>query len=142
MKVKQSGFTLLELMIVIAIIGILAAIAIPAYQDYTIRARVAEGLQLATAAKTAVAESFHSSGSFPVDNTAAGLPAAAAISGSYVSSISVNAGIITVTYNAASGLTSSENTLVLTPTATMGSLTWSCNAGTILDKYLPAQCRH
>jgi prepilin-type N-terminal cleavage/methylation domain-containing protein len=81
---QQHGFTLIELMIVIAIIGILAAIAIPAYQDYTIRSKVSEGLNMAGAAKLAVAETFDSSGKFPsVDNVSYGLPAARSITGTY-----------------------------------------------------------
>ena len=75
MTTVQKGFTLIELMIVVAIIGILAAIAMPAYQDYTVRAKVTEGLNLAAAAKLAVAETFASNGKFPTSNPEAGLPA-------------------------------------------------------------------
>jgi len=93
---KQQGFTLIELMIVVAIIGILAAIAIPAYQDYTIRAQVSEGLNLSGGAKAAVTEFFQDRGILPADNATAGLAAAAAIQGKYVGSVTVAAGVITV----------------------------------------------
>jgi len=83
-KKKQQGFTLIELMIVVAIIGILAAIAVSAYQDYTIRAQVSEGLNLAGGAKEAVSEYFMDRGAYPTTNAMAGLSAAASISGKYV----------------------------------------------------------
>ena len=95
---KQQGFTLIELMIVVAIIGILAAIAIPAYQDYTIRAQVSEGLNLAAGAKAAVTEYYQDQGVFPGDNVTAGIEDAANIEGKYVSQVEVGAnGVITVT---------------------------------------------
>ena len=99
MKKVQQGFTLIELMIVVAIIGILAAIAIPAYQDYTIRSQVSEGMSLAAAAKSAVAESFLNNGEAPADRTAAGMTATATdTSGKYVLSVGVANGTITITY--------------------------------------------
>ena len=91
MKTMQKGFTLIELMIVVAIIGILAAIALPAYQDYTIRSKVTEGLSLAGAAKLAVAETLASTGSLPPDNATAGLPVNTTIKGKYVTSVTVGA---------------------------------------------------
>jgi type IV pilus assembly protein PilA len=145
---KQQGFTLIELMIVIAIIGILAAIAIPAYKDYTIRAQVSEGLSLASGAKAAVSEFYMDSGVFPIDNNEAGISAAAEIVGRYATDVTVGAlGIITVTYNQPNthaDLAADTGVLVLTPTATatQASVTWNCDAASTLpDKWLPAACR-
>jgi type IV pilus assembly protein PilA len=144
---KQQGFTLIELMIVVAIIGILAAIAIPAYKDYTIRAQVSEGLSLASGAKAAVSEFYMDSGAFPTSNDEAGISAAASIVGRYATTVEVGAaGIITVTYANATthaDLVGAGN-LVLTPFANAGqaSVTWDCDTGsTIPNKWLPAACR-
>ena len=94
---KQQGFTLIELMIVVAIIGILAAIAIPAYQDYTIRAQVSEGLNLAAGAKSAITEYFQDRGVLPANNADAGISQAASIAGNYASAVRVQAaGVIQV----------------------------------------------
>jgi len=101
MKTLQKGFTLIELMIVVAIIGILAAIAIPAYQDYTIRAQVSEGLTLASDIKAGVAEFAAQTGAWPADLVEAGLGSTAVLgdkSGRYVESIDVTDGTITITY--------------------------------------------
>ena len=151
---KQQGFTLIELMIVVAIIGILAAIAIPAYQDYTIRAQVSEGLSLSSGAKAAVAEFFQDSGAWPADNTEAGLEAVPAnISGKYVSSVTVTTtgvgltglGVITVAFDGPDANTAITSAL-LTLTgngASGGSIVWDCAAGnpTMLPKWLPSACR-
>ena len=149
---QQQGFTLIELMIVIAIIGILAAIAIPAYQDYTIRSKVSEGLNLVGAAKLAVAETFDSEGRFlGADNASYGLPAAGSINGNYVSSVAIGAsGLITITYNQNLGGTPTANgeTMVLDPTARQGSMQWNCDgngpsgtAPSMPAKYRPSECR-
>lgn len=98
MKQQESGFTLIELMIVVAIIGILASIAIPAYQDYIIRTQVTEGLNLAAEVKTAVADFYADRGAVPADNTAAGVALSESITGNYTSNISLNDGGITIVY--------------------------------------------
>ncbi len=139
MKRQSQGFTLIELMIVIAIIGILAALAIPAYQDYLKRSHVSEGLNLAAAAKSGVAEYYGTNGSWPSSNSQAGLAPASQISGNAVTSVAVGAnGAITITYN---GKVASGATLILTPTDSGGAIKWTCTGGTVDDKYRPANCR-
>ena len=142
---KQQGFTLIELMIVVAIIGILAAIAIPAYQDYTIRAQVSEGLNLAGGAKAAVSEFTMDRGRFPTTNAIAGISASASIQGKYVTTVNVTntatSGIITVTYGGDAHAILATNQLVLTGTTTAGSVEWACTGTGIADKHLPAACR-
>jgi len=148
MKRIQNGFTLIELMIVVAIIGILAAIAIPQYQNYVARAQVSEALVLASGAKIAVAEYANTNGTYPADNTAAGI---SAMTGSYVKAdgVQILAGTITATFTTAalgahSLIAGKTVTLVPSPEeaslSTAGSISWTCG-GTVDTKYLPSSCK-
>ena len=143
MKTLQKGFTLIELMIVVAIIAILAAIALPAYQDYVARGQVSEAMSLASGAKTAVAEYYADRGAWPTTNAAAGLAAANSIAGKYVASTSLGAnGVITSTFKPAGSVSAkiAGGTFVLTPSDNVGSIKWTCG-GSIANKYKPSSCR-
>lgn len=141
---KQSGFTLIELMIVVAILAILMAIAIPAYQDYTIRAQVSEGMNLSGGARTAVAEYWTDKGDWPGTNASAGVADAASIVGEYVDSVEVDEGIITAAFSSTARNANQKidgGTLVLSPYEEGGSVAWTCSGSTVDSKYLPARCR-
>ena len=149
MKNTQKGFTLIELMIVVAIIAILAAIAIPAYQDYLVRSQVSEGAVLTDGAKTAVAEYYSNKGTLPADNKAAGLSTAASINGSYVASVTVAAGKITALFSMTAPQKANKDingmAFVLSPVTSAGSTKWTCSAAagsTVKAKYLPSSCRN
>ena len=168
MKAMQKGFTLIELMIVVAIIGILAAIAIPAYQDYTIRSQVTEGLNLAGAVKAAVAETYADRGAWPAGNLEAGIVddtgAAVAPSGKYVTDIQISNGTINITYGGQANQNINAGILSLVPKVSANDdVIWLCgyNDGTnmspapgdpnsgasdasstdLAPKYVPASCR-
>lgn len=139
---KQQGFTLIELMIVVAIIGILAAIAIPAYQDYTIRAQVSEGLSLSAGAKTAISEFYQDSGAWPTNNDTAGVAPPTDITGRYVTSVTIDNNIITVNYNQAAVNDAIQDTnLRLTASTDGGSVLWTCDSLDLDGRHLPAACR-
>ncbi len=123
--------------------SVLAAIAIPAYQDYTIRAQVSEGLNLSGGAKAAVTEFYQDRGVLPADNSEAGLAAATEIQGKYVDTVSVAAGIINVGYGNDAHAVLAPGILILTPSTLLGvgSVQWLCTSTTILNKHLPAACR-
>ena len=159
MKTMQKGFTLIELMIVVAIIGILAAIAIPAYQDYTIRAQVTEGLNLAGDMKAAVGETFANTGNWPALNADVGITAVK--SGKYVTGVLLDMGTITITYGLQANANIAGKKLSIRPTVSPnGDVIWNCgyhtvagadpaapasaagtNATDITPKYLPQTCR-
>ncbi len=143
MRKNQCGFTLIELMIVVAIIGILAAIAIPMYLDYTTRSQVAEGLNVAGGAKSAVTEFYQDRGTFPANNAEAGLDAPTNIIGKYVVSVSADSsGVITILYGNAAHPFISGETVLLTATDNVGSVGWACASGGVIQaKHMPSACR-
>ncbi len=135
MKHMQKGFTLIELMIVVAIIGILAAVALPAYQDYTIRAKVSELMLQASGFRTGVTEKAQVDGALTSAGSGLTVNVAGKVSGGSVS----DAGIISIEGSTASTSTGAAVTVTMTPTMTGGTLTWVCSGSP--SKYFPASCR-
>src|SRR5208283_617610 len=138
MKELQKGFTLIELMIVVAIIGILAAVALPAYQDYTIRAKVSELILAASGFKTSISEKAET------DNTLASAGSGLTVTptGKVTSGSVSNAGLVKIGGNGNSTSVGTVVTIIMTPTLTNGQITWSCNAGAATqNKFTPASCR-
>ena len=146
MKNMQKGFTLIELMIVVAIIAILAAIAIPAYQDYLIRSQVTEGSVLGSGAETALAEFYSNTARFPASPASAGLAIPGSVQGKYVSSVDATTtnGVIKATFGNQVNKAVSGDVLALSAVTTSGgTISWSCNNAntTVPAKYLPTTCR-
>ena len=145
---NQKGFTLIELMIVVAIIAILAAIAISQYQDYVIRSQVSEGSSLADGVKTAVGEFVNNYGRFPTTNISAGLAIPASINGSYVASINAATGLIVATYSNTTpqkaNVAINAKVLQFSPITQAGSIKWSCKSPTgatgLKQKWCPSSC--
>ncbi len=142
MKRKQQAFTMIELMTVMAIIGVLTAIALPAYQNYTIRAQIAEGLALTGPLTLAVAAYQNDNGTYPADNADAALPPPDGYAGRFVESIGINGNVISIEYGNEANALISGHDVTFTATLTHGSVSWTCaSGGYILRSYLPPSCR-
>lgn len=140
---QQYGFTLIELMIVVAIIGILAAIAIPQYQNYVIRSQASEGINLAGGTKTGIEGFYSEHGYLPTSNKSAGLKTAKKITGKYVKKVKLGSSkVVTVTYGKKANKALQGKTLKFSPDTHNGnSVTFTCKKGTIPKQYLPSSCR-
>lgn len=143
MKNSKQGFTLIELMIVVAIIGILAAIAIPAYFAYSIRSQVSEGISLSNSARVAVTEHYQQQGTLAGDNDTAGLAPPATIVGQFVTQVEVVAGgNIQISYGNRSNVIITGAVLTMSPVTSAGSISWTCRGdATLVSKFLPGSCR-
>lgn len=141
-RFMQKGFTLIELMIVVAIIAILAAIAISQYKDYVIRTQVAEGASLVTGSKVAVTEYYNNRGSFGADNAVVGLPDPGSIVGKFVTGVTVTSGRITVVYGNEANLEIQGEELIYSAIPHAGSMAWACNPSSQMkDIWVPSACR-
>lgn len=141
MRQSSQGFTLIELMIVVAIIGVLASLALPAYERYTLRAQVSEGFTLAGPLQRAVTEYYNDFGTFPTDNTDAGIAAANEFSGKFVDAVSIDEEEISITYGGNASARIAGASVIVTASPTPGSMNWSCSGGAAIpDTYLPSIC--
>ncbi|MGZ8217286.1 pilin [Methylomagnum sp.] len=137
----QRGFNLIELMLALSIVAILSSLAMLTFEEYSVRSKVKEGLDLTAPAKQAVADYYSSKSNLPITNAMAGLPNSASIVGRYTESVEIGAnGTIKVTYNN-SEIRLASMTIILAPTTTTGSVRWSCKTGTLVSKYRPSECR-
>jgi len=140
----QAGFTLIELMIIIGIIGILASMAMTSYKDYLVRSKVSGGIALAASAKSGVGEYYATRGVMPETNGEAGLAAANTITNDYVDSVTIGTvpatGTITITYKEIGGVNAGD-TILLSPRLTGGSVAWTCLSNTMASAFLPSSCR-
>jgi len=142
MKKMQHAFTMIELMTVMAIIGVLAAIALPAYQSYTVRAQVAEGLGLTGPLTLAIVAYRNDNGVYPSDNADAALPPPDAYAGRFVESIGINGNVISILYGNEANALINGRFVTFSATGTDGSVSWTCaSGGAILSSYLPPSCR-
>ena len=140
MKTLQKGFTLIELMIVVAIIGILAAVALPAYQDYTIRARVSELIVAASAARNTITENFQNNPGTTTPEVGAVITTGGKITSA---SIAAGTGIISVSGDGTAASVGTNVTITLTPSVQPdGKVLWACKTATATFRYVPAECRH
>jgi type IV pilus assembly protein PilA len=143
---SHKGFTLIELMIVVAIIAILAAIAMSQYQDYVIRAQLSEGMSLADAVKTTIGDFYQNRGRFPISNPSAGLADPTEIVGNYVTQVSTTNGVITSTFGNKVNAAVVGATLEFSPITHAGSIEWRCKKGgstpPLEDRWLPTNCRN
>jgi type IV pilus assembly protein PilA len=138
----QYGFTLIELMIVVAVIGILASLAIPAYQDYTIRAQISEGIVLSGGARAALMDYFMDRGDWPANNVKAGLANLNDIKGKYTKSVRVNNNVITIMFGYDAHNVIFNKKITMTAVVNLGVIRWTCtSAGVIPERHLPQGCR-